>query len=283
MAEAWTVLRLLQWTTEHLKGKGIGNARRESEDLLGHVLELDRLKLYLQFETLPSPTELEAFRGLVRRRAAREPLQHLLGHEMFCGLRIKCDRRALVPRPETEGLVKAVIAEMGPGLQGAGVADLGTGSGCIALALLKAGAGNALAVDSSAEALELARENAESLGLAASLRLRQGDFLESLRGERFRLLVSNPPYIPLGEKARLQPEVRDHEPAAALFGGQDGREALRLLLAGAAAHLEDGGLLALECGMGQAGGLQEEFKGAWPRLWTLQDPFGIERFLMARK
>jgi release factor glutamine methyltransferase len=283
-AKAWTVLALIQWTTAFLKQKGIDNSRREAEDLLGHVLELDRLKLYLAFEVCPSPAELASFRALVARRGKREPLQYLLGWQPFLDLKLRCDARALIPRPETEKLATLAIQALAPLGSEARFGDIGTGSGCIALAILKTTQAQGTATDISEAALALALENAQALGLEGRLRLAQGSFGAPLEAG-LDLIVSNPPYIPLGEGPQLQVEVRDHEPKEALFAGAEGTEALKAILEGAAPKLKVGGWLMLECGMGQPAALSAWLgsHSQWSELKIEKDQFGIERFLILRK
>jgi len=288
-AEApWTVLRLLKWMESYLASHGISLARRQAEDLLGAVLELDRLHLYLEFEAIPSAPELSRLRELVRQRAQGAPLQHLLGWQPFLGLRLRCDRRALIPRPETEELARRVAAWL-QGRQPWVAADLGTGSGCLALALAKeSGEGKMWAVDRSAEALALAAENAAACGLAGKLELLQGDWAEPLRAAQagpLDLLVSNPPYIPSAEIAGLELSVRDHEPREALDGGADGLRDLRLLLAEAPGLLKQGGLLAMECGLGQPETLVRLAleAGAWASAEALPDLSGRLRYIWALK
>jgi release factor glutamine methyltransferase len=272
----------------YLAGHGISPARRQAEDLLGAVLELDRLHLYLEFESVPSPAELGRLRELVRRRAAGEPLQHLLGWQPFLGLRLLCDRRALIPRPETEELARRAAAWLKE-RQPWSAADLGTGSGCLALALAKeAGEGRMWAVDSSAEALQLAAENARACGLAERVEFLLGDWAAPLKAAAappLDLLVSNPPYIPSAEIAGLEPAVRDHEPRAALDGGADGLKDLRLLLATAPGLLKPGGLLAMECGLGQPETLARSAlqAGGWASAEALPDSSGRLRYLWALK
>jgi release factor glutamine methyltransferase len=281
MEKVWTVLELIQWTTGYLRQKGIENSRREAEDLLGSVLDLDRLKLYLAFEDKPSAAELSKFRALVARRAKREPLQYLLGWQPFLDLKISCDARALIPRPETERLAEMALEKLKPLGEGGRFADIGTGSGCIALALLSHSASSGVASDVSPQALDLARENAAALGLQGRLQFALGKFFEPLEGS-FDLIVSNPPYIPSGDGPSLQHEVRDYEPQQALFSGSDGLQALKQLIPGALPRLKPGGWLMLECGKGQAEGLLGAFGGGWAESRVEKDPFGIERFLVAR-
>jgi release factor glutamine methyltransferase len=281
--KTWTVLELIQWTKGFLQQKGIENSRREAEDLLGQVLELDRLKLYLAFETTPSPVEVAAFRGLVARRAKREPLQYLLGWQPFMGLKIKTDARALIPRPETERLVELALECLKPDGH---FADIGTGSGCIALALLKGSAATGIATDISVEALELAAENARALELASRLELLHGQGLAPLQSgaAKLDLLVSNPPYIPEADREGLMPEVRDYEPATALFGGAEGMDLLRSIGSQAHAFLKSGAWMLLECGQGQPARLREELSPLfWNNLRAEKDQFGVERFLLAQR
>lgn len=278
-----TVLELLGLAAGYLEKKGVPSARREADALLGHVLGCDRLHLYLRFEERPLQAEVDAFRALMLRRGEREPLQHLLGKARFLGLELKVDRRALIPRPETEDLAQRLRGLRD--LRGARAADIGTGTGCLALSLAAAGA-QVLASDLSAEALDLARENAEACGLQERVRFVRADGLGALAGEpAVDLLVSNPPYIPEGEGPGLQPEVGRFEPPQALFGGADGLAVLKPLLDGAPAHLVPGGWLALECGAGQAAGLAARARGsgAWASVAVEKDVFDAERFLICQR
>ncbi len=286
--DPWTVLRLLRWTSEYLEKKGVENARRQSEDLLGMVLELDRLKLYLAFEQTPSPSELSAFRALVKRRGEREPLQYLLGQVEWAGLRLNVDKRALIPRPETEALVLEVARlckDLGPD---DGVADIGTGTGCIALALAQALTARVIATDASPDALALARENAGALGLQDRVEFEEGDLLEPLRRRGLRelaLIISNPPYIPSPRAGTLQAEVERWEPKRALFAGAEGLDVLKPLCEQASDYLRPGGLLALECDEQQPAQLIAILskQQKWDQLRIGKDPFQVERFVFARR
>lgn len=245
-----TVLEIIKRSADFLAGKGVESARLNAELLIGHALGLQRMQLYLQFERPLSELELEKIRPLVRRRGQREPLQHILGETEFHGLRLKTDRRALIPRPETELLIELVVARVAgsPGR----ILDLGTGSGAIALALARQyPAAEVVATDASVEALTLARENAALNGLESRVRWIESDWFAGLAGETFDLIVSNPPYLSAAEVAATAPEVRDHEPRLALTPGDDGLAALEAIFASAGAHLTAGGLLALETGIAQ--------------------------------
>lgn len=254
-SEPWTVLRLIRWSADYLKGKGVEQARLDTEHLLAHSLGSTRLDLYLQYDRPLDAGELARFKALLLRRAAREPLQHVIGQVSFREVELRCDRRALVPRPETEVLVGVVLDAVDardPALGPVRSAlDVGTGSGCIALSLFTEGTfERVVATDVSAEALELARDNAQRC--AADIELRLGPLFEPLGAdELFDVIVSNPPYIALEERDALEPEVVDFDPHAALFAGREGLDVIRELVAGARAHLVGGGLLALEVGATQ--------------------------------
>jgi release factor glutamine methyltransferase len=255
--ERWTILRLILWSARYLEERGVEQSRLDAEHLLAHVLGATRLQLYLQYERPLTPEELSAFKPLLKRRAAREPLQYIVGRTPFRELDLLTDPRALIPRPETEVLVGIVLDWARRHAEAAAktlsACDVGTGTGCIALSLALEGPfGRVLATDRSAAALALAAANVARSGLGATVELRRGDVFEPLAGERFHALVSNPPYVAEGERSGLEPEVRDHEPAEALFAGPEGLEVIASLVAGAAQHLRGDGLLALEVGAAQA-------------------------------
>jgi release factor glutamine methyltransferase len=215
------------------------------------------------------------------RRGEREPLQYLTGRCRFLDFQVACDKRALVPRPETEDLARLALGLLGPPA-GKRAADIGTGTGVLALALAKAGA-DVTAVDLSREALDLAASNAAALGLAAAWL--QGDLCGPLRGlAPFDVIVSNPPYIAAGDREGLAPEVGLHEPALALFSGPEGLDAARALLAAAGEHLEPGGWLAMELGLHQPARLAGEAPGlGWADARVEKDSFDVERFLVCRR
>jgi release factor glutamine methyltransferase len=244
-------MELLRWTAEYLGEKGFHNARLNGELLLSGVLGVKRLDLYLQFDRPLRPEELAEFKGRLLRRAKREPLQYIEGEAHFRDLRLRVDPRVLIPRPETEQLVQRVLDWAGarPGLA---AADVGTGSGAIALALATEGLfQRVVATDVEASALEAARANHAIAAPGAPVEFRLGAGVAPLHGERFDVLVSNPPYIGTGERDSLDVEVRDWEPASALFAGADGLDVIRGLVAGAPGVLRPGGLLALEIGEAQ--------------------------------
>lgn len=242
---------MIRWTAEYLAGKGFHNPRLNAELLLAGMLGLKRLDLYLQYDRPLSPDELAGFRERLRRRARREPLQYIDGTAAFRDLVLKVDRRVLIPRPETELLVQEVLDWAG-GRQARTAVDVGTGSGAIALALATEGPfARVVATDVSDAALALARENHQLAAPDAPVVFVSGDLLEPVRGERFDVVVSNPPYIGDEEAPSLDAEVRDWEPAGALFAGTGGLDVIRRLVPQAARALNPGGLLALEIGAEQ--------------------------------
>ena len=245
-------LPLAQKAAQLFTERGIENGRLEAELLLAHVLGIRRLDLYLQYDRPLTEPQLEQFRALVRRRLKREPLQYITGHVQFRHLEIEVDARALIPRPETELLVGEVVRYAAERAEPLRAIDIGVGSGAIALSIAhECPAVHVVATDVSGDALALAEQNAHALGL--TLELRPGHLWAAVAAEEtFDIVVSNPPYVADSESAELQPEVRDWEPHGALFAGADGLAVVRELIAGAAPHLNDGALLALEIGMTQA-------------------------------
>jgi release factor glutamine methyltransferase len=251
--KTWTVLELLRWTTGHFAAKGIESPRLDAELLLAFALGVDRLRLYLDFEKPVVEEERARFRALVRRRAEeRVPVAYLTGRREFWSLPLAVTPDVLIPRPDTETLVEAVLTRVAPREAPLAVLDLGTGSGAIALALASEWpAARLMATDVSDAALAVARKNAESLGMAERIELAAGDLFAPVAGQRFHVIASNPPYVPEADRETLAPELR-HEPAEALFVSGDGTDLLRRIVAGAGAHLRVGGLLALELAPAQA-------------------------------
>ena len=276
------VLEIIQKTTAFLAGRGVESPRLNAELLVGHVLGLKRMQLYLQFERLLAEPELERLRPLVRRRAQREPLQHVLGETDWGGLKLRVDRRALIPRPETERLVE-LLGELVPA-EPAAVLDLGTGSGAIALALAKRWPGARItALDTSTAALALAAENAAALGLAERVVFLASDWYAALpAAARFDLIVANPPYLTAAETAAAQPEVRDFEPAAALTAAEEGLADLRKIMVAAPDRLNPGGLLALETGIAHhAELLRLAAEAGFARTDSHLDLTGRDRYILA--
>jgi release factor glutamine methyltransferase len=284
MSPTPTLLDILQKTTDFLAGKGVESARLNAELLVGHALGLKRMQLYLQFERMLPEADLEKIRPLVKRRGQREPLQYILGETEWSGLRLKVDRRALIPRPETELLVELTIARCIP--DPGAILDLGTGTGAVALALAQHYAGaRVTAVDLSEDALALAAENTAALGLADHVELIRSDWFSALpAGAGYDLVISNPPYLTADETAAAEPEVRVHEPVSALTAAEAGLADLRTIITGAAPFLKSGGLLAMETGIDQHAALLGMLAAAgYTQAESCRDLTGRERFVFERK
>ena len=281
-----TVLEVIQRSTDFLSRKGVESPRLQVELLLAHVLQMPRMKLYLNFDRTLSEPELETLRSLIKRRAEREPLQHIVGSTSFCGFEITVNRDVLVPRPETELLAEQAWGFLStPAGSAATVLDFGTGSGCLAIVIaLKSPTATVQAVDISEPALAVARANALRHGVGERVHFHAGDGFKVVDpGIAFDLIVSNPPYIPSAEIATLDPEVRDFDPRLALDGGADGLEFYRLLAAQGRAHLKPAGKLMLEFGEGQHGEISTLFTNAgWTVETVVKDYSGRERILIAR-
>jgi release factor glutamine methyltransferase len=250
MPETVPLLEVLRGTERYLADRGVENPRLNAEHLLAHALGLKRMELYLQFDRPLTESERAPLRDLVKRRGAREPLQHVLGTAEFHGRTFACDKRALVPRPETEQLVELAL-EIAKDKPAATILDIGTGSGVIVLTIaLELPSATLHATDLSPDALALAAENAARHALTDRIVFHQADLLPP-DGTRFDLIIANLPYIPAEEIASLSPEVR-HDPASALDGGADGLDLIRRLIETAPDRLAPGGALLLEIGLGQA-------------------------------
>jgi release factor glutamine methyltransferase len=282
-----TVLEAIQKSADFLGKKGVESSRLNSELLLAHLLKMPRMKLYLNFERALTQVETDGLRELVKRRGAREPLQHITGSTSFCGFEILVNRNALVPRPETE-----LLAELGwqflvtrhSSLVTA--LDFGTGTGCIAIALSqKCPAAKISALDFSADALALAKQNAAANKVAERIEFFRGDGFSALPAKvQFDLIISNPPYIASAEIETLQPEVRDFDPRAALDGGVDGLDFYRRLAAEAKNFLKPDGKIMLEFGEGQADAIKKIFESEkWIVEAVKEDYSHRARILVARR
>jgi len=282
-----TVKALIEATMARLQAAGIAQARWDAELLVAHGLKESRLMLYAHPERGVDEESEAALLSLVGRRVNREPLQHLIGLQEFWGLAFNVGRDVFIPRPETELLIEAALASQEIWLKQASpiVADIGTGSGCLAVALAKElPQAQIYATDLSSEALVTAEENAKAHGVSRRIRFLAGDLYEPLKRQglagQIDLIVSNPPYIPRASLAQLQPEVRDYEPRMALDGGLDGLSVYRRLLAEAPALLAPRGVMILELGHGQA----DEVRALATRSRfmihrTIRDGAGIPRVL----
>lgn len=280
-------LELTRKAAAVLTERGFANARLEAELLLAGVLGIRRLDLYLHHERPVEGAELERYRAWVRRRLKHEPLQYIVGTAAFRRLELHVDARVLIPRPETEVLVGEVLSWAASRNSRGAALDVGTGSGAIALSLAHEGSfARVVATDVSQDALDVACENAQRVGVSDVVEFRRGAYFEPLvEGERFATVVANPPYVADSDRAQLAPEVREHEPAAALFAGADGLSVIGALIAGAPSWLERGGLLALEIGDGQAESVLERVNatGAYANARVVADLTGRLRVLLAER
>lgn len=252
-ADAWTVMRLLSWTTDFFRKRGSDSPRLDAEILLAHARGCTRIELYTAFDTEPSEEQREAFREMVRRRGDGAPVAYLVGYREFYSLRMRVNESVLIPRPETEHVViealdqaKVMLAE-DPSRK-LTIVDVGTGSGAIAIAIAKHLPTAILtAVDRSHDALEIAKWNAQQHTLTDRITFQQSDLLASVAPDRsIDIIVSNPPYVSDAEYEQLGPTVRDHEPKLALVAGPTGTELIERLLGEAADRLRSGGQIIIE-------------------------------------
>ncbi len=280
-----TVLEAIQRSTDFLTKKGVESPRLQVELLLSHVLKMARMKLYLNFERVLTQVETDELREMVVRRGNREPLQHIVGSTCFCGLDIAVNRHVLIPRPETEILAERAWTFLGTLPQPTTALDLCTGSGCLAIAIVKHSPTTQLiATDISNEALNCARANAAKHEVTNQLTFVQGDFFAAVPSESsFDLIVSNPPYIASAEIDTLEPEVRDFDPRLALDGGSDGLDFYRRLAIEGKKFLKPTGQLMIEFGEGQAAAIREILEAQnWIVETVVRDYSQRERILIGR-
>jgi release factor glutamine methyltransferase len=286
MEERWTVLKVLQWTTEYLGLKGIDQPRASAEVLLAHVLGLERIQLYLNFDRPLTPDELAAYRGSIRRRAAREPTQYITGKQEFWSLELEVTPAVLIPRPETELLVEKALELVKSSSKR--VLDLGTGSGAIAIALThECRAVRVVATDISCSALQVARRNASRHGVNDRIAFVATDLFQGFSSSSppFDVILSNPPYVGEKEFPQLAPEIIRYEPKAALLAGPEGLLVIRRIISEAWPYLKAGGSLLLEMGVGQSEILRAELSGdcCMDRFEFIRDYSGILRLLHIQK
>ena len=281
--DRWTIGRVLSWTKQYFADKGVEQARLDAEVLLSHVLGMDRLHLYVRFDQPLLPEELAAFRAMVLRRAAREPVAYILGCKEFMGLDFLVSPDVLVPRPDTELLVEACETRLKETLD-VHILEIGPGSGAVVISLLKRQPRwQAAAVELSSQAAAIVRKNAKRHEVETRLQLYEGDLFAPVAGQQFDAVVSNPPYIPEADLAGLQPEVH-REPRMALAGGADGLDFYRRLVREGGVYVREGGWLLLEVGSGQAQEVAQLGKqSGWQVDAILPDYAGIERVVVLRK
>ncbi|MDQ3820783.1 MAG: peptide chain release factor N(5)-glutamine methyltransferase [Acidobacteriota bacterium] len=285
--ESFSVAHLVAEAAEVLSSAGVPEARREAMSLVGNVAGRDRTFLIAHPEALLSPSDVERLRKLVGRRAAGEPLQYITGHQEFYGLDFEVTPDVLIPRPETELLVETALELLGEEVGAPLVCDVGTGSGCIPMALLhERPTMRAVGLDISLGALAVAARNAARLGVRERLALVASDCLDALyEGRaRFAMIVSNPPYVAEDALAGLQREVREHEPRVALTPGSDGLSVIRRLLSDSPQFLERGGHLLMEIGFDQNEAVRRLIdETVWELLDVHKDLQGIPRTVALRK
>ena len=285
--EPWTIKRLLDWTAEHFEKRDTDNPRLRAEVLLAEALDCPRIELYTQFATVPSGDSLKNFRSWVKRHAAGEPVAYLVGSKEFYSLKFSVDTNVLIPRPETEHvIVEAIEAVKSLGLSVPRIADVGTGSGCIAVTLAtQLPASQICAIDLSRAALDVAQRNANDHNVGANIQIIESDLFADVPDQQFDLVVSNPPYIGTAEQNTLADSVRDFEPHVALFAGQEGMDVIRRLVASSVERLSENGYLIVEISpfilercqalIGETSGLE------WVKL--VNDYSGHARVLVARR
>jgi release factor glutamine methyltransferase len=273
---------ILQEAAAKLAENGNSSAHRDSQLLLLHVLKLGRAFLLIHREHELTAEQLAQFQQLLARRKANEPIQYILGEREFYGLRFEVNPGVLIPRPETEHLVEAALERI-PVDRPSSIADIGTGSGAIAVALAHhRPLAQITALDISPAALEVAKRNAIANGVGDRVRFLESDLLNAVKGELFDMIVSNPPYIADSERDSLESQVRDYEPPEALFAGPTGLEVYRRMIPQAANSLKPGGWLLMEIGAGQHLQLQQLWND-WNEVGFLPDLQGIPRVAVARR
>jgi len=300
--DTWTILEILRWTADYFREKGVSEPRASAEVLLAHVLGTSRLDLYLRYDQPLSPPELAHFKALMVRRREGEPVAYLTGHKEFWSLDFRVSPAVLIPRPETEVLVQAVLEaaqDFGaepeipktenrkPKTEPPWGLEIGVGSGAVAVALARELPRlRWAAVDLSAPALAVARDNARRHGVSERLRFLRADLLNALKpGGHLALMVANLPYVPQADWENLPKDIRDYEPREALLGGPDGLSLLRPVIRQAHGYLRPGGWLALEVGDGQAeavAALLQETR-AYDRIETVPDYRGGQRVVRGRR
>lgn len=286
----WTVMRLLEWTTDFFRKKGSESPRLDAEILLAHARGCQRIELYTSFDQVPEEEQRVAFRELVRRRGEGAPVAQLVGYREFYSISIRVDENVLVPRPETEHLVIEAIDQIKGRMSdrpNPTVLDIGTGSGAIAVAIAKSlPKTQVTAVDISLTALDIAKWNVENLKLSDRVTLLQSDLYDGLEPDQtFDVICSNPPYISQSEYDELPTTVREFEPRGALLSGPDGTEIVARLLNDSVERLNDAGQLIIELSPMIAGACKTlaEQNGGYKEIHLIKDLAGHERILSMQK
>ncbi|MEW6658913.1 MAG: peptide chain release factor N(5)-glutamine methyltransferase [Thermodesulfobacteriota bacterium] len=289
----WTILEILRWTTGHFRDKGVSEPRTSAEVLLAHALGVSRLDLYLRHDQPLAPEELARFKVFVLRRRAGEPVAYITGHKEFWSLDFKVTPAVLIPRPETEILVDAVLEVLKQQTENRKpktenlCLEVGVGSGAVIVALARElPQVRWVGVDISAPALAVARENAARHGVADRISFLRSDLLAAFQpAPRFHLLVANLPYVPRPVWEQLPKDIKEFEPQAALLGGDDGMDLIRPLVQAAPVFLQPGGWLALEVAAGMAPKVVEllEISGEFEQMEKIPDYQGMQRVIRGRR
>jgi release factor glutamine methyltransferase len=285
-SELWTIGSIIKWTEQYFGSKGVESPRLDAEVLLSCVLKKERIYLYVHFDEPLEQGELAAFREMVKQRVLHVPVAYIIGYREFMGLTFKVSPDVLVPRPDTEILVQAVLDRVKDKMPAAEIADIGTGSGAVVLSLLKYIPGlSAVTVDISPSAIAIAKENSRLLEVEDRVIFYEGDVYAPITDRKLDVIVSNPPYIPDADIAGLAPEVRDNEPHMALAGGRDGLDFYRRLVQEGASKLKNGGFLAFEVGIHQAKAVAAlaDDEALLGRTEIIKDYAGIERVVIIWK
>lgn len=288
-SEVWTIGRLLQWTTDYLKERSATSPRLDAEILLAAARNCERIELYTAFGEEPAEGIRTKFRELVRRRAAGEPVAYLVGHREFYSLNFRVTNDVLIPRPETEFVVVALldaVKDLFPKTQPIRIVDIGTGSGILAICATKSiPDSEVVAVDISPAALDVARSNAESHGVAGRINFVQSDLFQDVAAGRFHFVISNPPYISAAEMEELPADVAEYEPHTALYGGECGAEIIARLIPAAAKRLLAPGVLIMEINPLIEDTVRELLinDGGFQEPQTVKDLSGEARVVVARR
>ena len=280
--DVWTINSLLNWTVNYFKSKNIQSARLDAEVLLSHVLRQERIYLYVHFDEPMEQNELSKFREYVKKRAQHVPIAYIIGEREFMGLPFKVTKDTLIPRPDTEILVENVLNNVDKDKE-IEIVDIGTGSGAIILSLLvNLPKAQGKTVDISSKAIEVAKENAVNLQVNDRCEFFVGDLFAPLNGNKFDLIVSNPPYIPQKDIATLEDDVKEYEPVSALTDGGDGLSYYRRLLSEGKAYIKENGFIALEIGIYQSEDVKQiAMDNGWKNIKIIKDYAGIDRVVLA--
>jgi release factor glutamine methyltransferase len=279
----WTVIDIIKWGTDYLSSKGIESPRLNCELMICHALKTDRLGIYTHFEKPLTKSELELLRNCFSRRAAREPLQYITGTVNFMGIELMVNKNVLIPRPETEELVSLCLKNIEP-VSKCRVLDIGSGSGCIAIAIASAlPDAEVISIDIDENALSVAEKN-KSLNNLNNIQFKRMDILSAERPSigSFDIIISNPPYISNADYGQLEPELKNYEPKISLTDFSDGLTFYRLYASIYKSLLNENGKFFLELGYGQADDVRMLFENMGYQIEIFKDMSGIERFVQGK-